>query len=218
MVCWRDHDARSEPFLLVMYSGLSALVTAQSELGSYAEEERNGRGRPRPAGLTCGASDLGGEELPSAIRLNISSGRRPRHMRAFADSTRGFSNRKKLRRARRREGRYLLRTNRAGADPAQAWQYSYYLHWSPWRRLSKSQRRSHPPDPPPRREAPRSVIEKLSAIQTDVHILTTDGRELTRYTELEADQRLLLAQAQFPLSRPLCSENLLGAHEGISIT
>jgi hypothetical protein len=42
---------------------------------------------------------------------------------------------------------------------------------------------------------PRSLIEKLSAIQMiDVHVPTADGRELvlTRYTEPEPDQRLLL--------------------------
>ena len=36
-------------------------------------------------------------------------------------------NRKKLRQARRREGRYLLRTNLCGSDPAQLWQFYIQL-------------------------------------------------------------------------------------------
>src|SRR5438132_11914512 len=43
--------------------------------------------------------------------------------------------------------------------------------------------------------SPRSVIEKFAAMQMiDVHVPTTDGRELllTRYTEPDAELRLLL--------------------------
>jgi hypothetical protein len=36
-------------------------------------------------------------------------------------------NRKKLRRVRRRGGRYLLRTNLSGRDPAQLWQFYIQL-------------------------------------------------------------------------------------------
>ena len=36
-------------------------------------------------------------------------------------------NRKKLRRVRRREGRYLLRTNLCGRDPAELWQFYIQL-------------------------------------------------------------------------------------------
>ena len=36
-------------------------------------------------------------------------------------------NRKKLRQGRRREGRYLLRTNLCGRDPAQLWQFYIQL-------------------------------------------------------------------------------------------
>ena len=36
-------------------------------------------------------------------------------------------NRKKLRQVRRREGRYLLRTNLCGRDPAQLWQFYIQL-------------------------------------------------------------------------------------------
>ena len=49
---------------------------------------------------------------------------------------------------------------------------------------------------------PRSVLEKLGAIQMlDVHLPTTDGREviLTRYTQPEPDQRLLLEKLKLKL-------------------
>ena len=49
---------------------------------------------------------------------------------------------------------------------------------------------------------PRSVLEKLGAMQMlDVHLPTTDGREviLTRYTQPEPDQRLLLEQLKLKL-------------------
>jgi transposase len=49
---------------------------------------------------------------------------------------------------------------------------------------------------------PRSVLEKLSAMQMiDVHLPTTDGREviLTRYTQPEKDQELLLHQLKLEL-------------------
>jgi transposase len=49
---------------------------------------------------------------------------------------------------------------------------------------------------------PRSVLEKFSAMQMiDVHLPTTDGREviLTRYTQPERDQELLLRQLKLDL-------------------
>lgn len=140
--------------------------------------------------------------------------------------------RDKLREARRREGRYLLRTNLTENDPAQLWSYylqlvaveeafknlkgdlairpifhqdetrveahifiafvAYCLHVTLGRRL-------HALAPG---LTPRSVIEKLSAIQMiDIHVPTTDGRELvlTRHTEPEPDQRLLLDQLRLEL-------------------
>jgi len=140
--------------------------------------------------------------------------------------------RDKLRQARRREGRYLLRTNLTENDPAQLWSYylqlvaveaafknlkgdlgirpifhhnearveahifiaflAYCLHVTLARRL-------HALAPG---LTPRSLIEKLSAIQMiDVHVPTTDGRELvlTRYTEPEPDQRLLLSHLRLEL-------------------
>ena len=140
--------------------------------------------------------------------------------------------RDKLRDARRREGRYLLRTNLTENDPAQLWSYylqlvaveeafknlkgdlgirpifhqnearveahifiaflAYCLHVTLGRRL-------HALAPG---LTPRSLIEKLSAIQMiDVHVPTTNGRELvlTRYTEPEPDQRLLLGELRLEL-------------------
>ena len=49
---------------------------------------------------------------------------------------------------------------------------------------------------------PRSVLEKMAAIQmVDVHLPTTDGRTviLSRYTEPEADQAILLRQLKMGL-------------------
>jgi transposase len=133
--------------------------------------------------------------------------------------------RNKLRQARRREGRYLLRTNLTGHDPAQLWNYylqlvaveqafknlkgdlavrpifhqhqarieahifiaflAYGLHVTLARRL-------HALAPG---LTPRSVLAKFAAMQMiDVHVPTTDGRELvlTRHTEPEPELRLLL--------------------------
>ena len=49
---------------------------------------------------------------------------------------------------------------------------------------------------------PRSVLEKLGTMQMiDVHLPTTDGREviLTRYTQPEPEQRLLLERLKLKL-------------------
>jgi transposase len=134
-------------------------------------------------------------------------------------------NRKKLRQARRREGRYLLRTNLRGRDPAELWRFyiqlveveaafknlkddlnlrpiyhqleqrieahifvaflAYCLHVTLRARLR----------PLAPGLTPRAVLDKLAAIQMlDVHFPTTDGRTLilSRYTEPDADQKLLL--------------------------
>ncbi len=141
-------------------------------------------------------------------------------------------NRKKLRRARRREGRYLLRTNLTQGDPAKLWSYylqlvrieqafktlkgdlairpifhqqearieahifiaflAYCLHVTLGRRL-------HALAPG---LTPRSVLEKFAALQMiDLHVPTTDGRELllTRYTEPEPDLMLLLDKLRLTL-------------------
>ncbi len=140
--------------------------------------------------------------------------------------------RNKLRQARRREGRYLLRTNLTENDPAQLWSYylqlvaveeafknlkgdlairpifhqeearieahifiaflAYCLHVTLGRRL-------HALAPG---LTPRSVLEKFAAIQMiDVHVPTTDGRELvlSRHTEPEPESMLLLDKLKLEL-------------------
>ena len=55
---------------------------------------------------------------------------------------------------------------------------------------------------PPEKTAWRSAIEKFAAVQTiDLHVPTTDGRELllTRYTEPEPELALLLHKLKFVL-------------------
>ena len=139
---------------------------------------------------------------------------------------------KKLRSARRREGRYLLRTNLTESDPAKLWSLylqlvaveeafknlkgdlavrpifhqkekrveahifvsflAYCLHVTLGQRL-----RSLAPG-----LTPRSVLEKFTAVQMiDVHVPTTDGREiiLTRYTQPEPELRLLLDKLRLEL-------------------
>ena len=141
-------------------------------------------------------------------------------------------NRQKLRRIRRREGRYLLRTNLTENDPALLWQYytqlvaveeafknlkgdlairpifhqeerrveahifiaflAYCLQITLQRRLQAL--------------APgltaRSALKKFATVQMiDVHLPTTDGRELllTRYTQPEPELRLLIQQLKLQL-------------------
>jgi hypothetical protein len=141
-------------------------------------------------------------------------------------------NRKKLRKVRRREGRYLLRTNLNDDDPATLWKYyiqlvaveqafktlkgdlairpifhqdehrieahifiaflAYSLFVTLARRLSAL--------------APgltaRSAIDKFAAVQMiDVHLPTTDGRELrlTRYTHPEPELQLLIQRLKLSL-------------------
>ena len=140
--------------------------------------------------------------------------------------------RQKLKEVRRREGRYLLRTNLTETDPAALWQsylqlvaieeafktlkndlalrlifhqlehrieahifiafLAYCLHVTLGRRLNGL--------------APgltaRSVLEKFSAMQMiDVHVPTTDGRELllSRYTQPEPELKLLLQRLKLTL-------------------
>ncbi len=140
--------------------------------------------------------------------------------------------RKKLRQVRRREGRYLLRTNLTDDDPAKLWSYylqlvrieeafrnlkgdlairpifhqlesrvethifiaflAYCLHVTLARRLSALAPGL----------TPRSVLEKFASVQMiDVHIPTTDGREiqLTRHTEPGPEIRLLLSKLKLEL-------------------
>lgn len=141
-------------------------------------------------------------------------------------------NRNKLRAARRREGRYLLRTNLNGRDPADLWQF--YIQLTEIEAAFKNLKDDLQLRPiyhqlEHRIEAhifvafiayclqvtlrarlktlapgltPRAVLDKMAAIQMlDVHFPTTDRRilVLTRYTEPNADQKLLLRQLKLEL-------------------
>ncbi|MET0193535.1 MAG: IS1634 family transposase, partial [Hyphomicrobiaceae bacterium] len=141
-------------------------------------------------------------------------------------------NRRKLRQIRRREGRYLLRTNLTETDPVKLW--NYYLQLvqveQAFRTLKSDlairpifhqdearieahvfiaflayclyvtlARRLKPLAPG---LTARSALEKFAAVQmVDVHVPTTDGRELclTRYTQPEPELALLLERLQLTL-------------------
>lgn len=140
--------------------------------------------------------------------------------------------REKLRVARRREGRYLLRTNLSQSDPAKLWEH--YVQLTEIEQAFKELKGDLALRPiyhqlENRVEAhifisflayclqvtlkarlkpcaagltPRSVLEKFGAVQMiDVHLPTTDGREivLTRYTQPEKDLQLLLHQLKVTL-------------------
>jgi hypothetical protein len=140
--------------------------------------------------------------------------------------------RQKLRRIRRREGRYLLRTNLSENDPALLWQYYTQLvaveeafknlkgdlairpiFHQEERRVEAHifiaflayclqitlQRRLHALAPG---LTARSALQKFAAVQMiDVHLPTTDGRELmlTRYTQPEPELQLLIHQLKLQL-------------------
>jgi len=140
--------------------------------------------------------------------------------------------RAKLRWVRQREGRYLLRTNLCGKDPAELWRFyiqlveveaafktmkddlqlrpiyhqleqrieahifvaflAYCLHVTLRARLK----------PLAPGLTPRAVLDKFAAVQMlDVHFPTTDGRTLilSRYTELTAEQKILVQQLKLVL-------------------
>jgi hypothetical protein len=141
-------------------------------------------------------------------------------------------NRGKLRIARRREGRYLLRTNLTDRDPAVLWQYYVQLvaveeafktlkgdlairpiFHQDERRIEAHifvaflayalqvtlTRRLHALAPG---LTARSALEKFAAVQMiDVHLPTTDGREivLTRYTQPEPELQLLIDRLRLTL-------------------
>ena len=107
-------------------------------------------------------------------------------------------NRATLRVARRREGRYLLRTNIKDTDPAKLWEFYLQLNEveQAFKELKARLRRCA------NGLTPRAVLEKFAAIQMlDVHLPTTDGREivLSRYTQPERDVCLLLDQLNLTL-------------------
>jgi len=178
------------------------------------------------------------QQAPSAwrlvkVQLPAKPKKKPDPEEQSAPKKLEFSLRKnKLREVRRREGRYLLRTNMAERPGVELWEFylqltqveeafkhlkgdlalrpfyhqkperieahifvaflAYCLHVSLGRRLK---------DLAPGL-TPRSVLDKFKAMQMlDVHLPTTDGREviLTRYTQPEADQKLLLEKLKLQL-------------------
>jgi Transposase DDE domain len=153
----------------------------------------------------------------------------------LAEQAASFSyrlNYEKLKQVRRREGRYLLRTNLTESDPAKLW--SYYLQLVAVEEAFKTLKGDLAIRPifhqqQPRIEAhifiaflaycvhvtlgqqlkalapgltARSVLEKFAAVQMiDVHVPTTDGRELslTRYTQPDPELKLLLDKLRLTL-------------------
>src|SRR6202451_3809430 len=133
--------------------------------------------------------------------------------------------RAKLRQVRRREGRYLLRTNLTGKDPAELWRF--YIQLVEIEAAFKTMKDDLQLRPiyhqlEQRVEAhifvaflayclhvtlrarlkPLAVLDKFAAVQIlDVHFPTTDGRTLilSRYTELTAEQKLLVHQLKLDL-------------------
>ena len=140
--------------------------------------------------------------------------------------------RQKLRQLRRREGRYLLRTNLTAHEPDALW--TFYIQLTEVEQAFKEIKHDLAIRPifhktEERIEAhifvaflayclqvtlkaqlralaggttPREVIAKFKTMQmVDVHLPTTDGRELTlsRYTQPEAEHRMLLDQLRLSL-------------------
>jgi transposase len=141
-------------------------------------------------------------------------------------------NRNKLRTVRRREGRYLLRTNITVKDPAILWQYyiqlvaveeafknlkddlairpifhkeenrieaHIFISFLAYCLYITLQRRLHALAPG---LTARSALEKFAAVQMiDVHLPTTDGRELmlSRYTQPQPELQLLIRQMRLVL-------------------
>jgi hypothetical protein len=151
----------------------------------------------------------------------------PAEGQEVSSETFGFQLRKdKLRVQRRREGRYLLRSNLPAGDPGKMWEM--YLLLTEIEAAFKSLKSDLKVRPiyhqlEERVEAhvfvaflalcgklrplapgltPRAVLDKLACIQMlDVYFPTTDGRKLRfrRYTKPEKDQALLLARLKLQL-------------------
>jgi hypothetical protein len=150
---------------------------------------------------------------------------------AEKDATFTFAlNRDKLRQVRRREGRYLLRTNLSAEDPAKRQSYgtstSSSSKWRPRSKISKADLQLRPIHHQLEHRIEAHIFvaflayclhvtlrarlkplapgltPRLVGIQMlDVHFPTTDGRTLilSRYTELNADQKLLVKQLKLDL-------------------
>jgi transposase len=178
--------------------------------------------------LKLGAAKKDAGRAWSLVKITVP----PADQTRSAQTLRFELRRDKLRQVRRREGRYLLRTNLTEEDPARLWQY--YIQLTEVEQAFKELKSDlairpiyHQTDA--RIEAhifvafvayclqvtlkqrlralapgltPRAVIEELSGIQmVDVRLPTTDGRQLvlSRYTQPETEQTLLLQQLQLKL-------------------
>ncbi len=142
--------------------------------------------------------------------------------------------RKELREARRKEGRYLLRSNLCGSDPEKLWEMYIQLteieqafkelkgdlalrpiHHQLEKRVEahifisflayclqvtlKARLKRHAGG-----LTARAVLEKFATVQMlDVHLPTSDGREIvmTRYTQPEKDLELLLGKLEMTLPK-----------------
>jgi transposase len=176
---------------------------------------------------------LGAAKKEAGRAYGLVTVRLPEEGEAVSADTFAFAlNRQKLRQVRRREGRYLLRSNLGGDDPAQLW--TWYIQLTEVEQAFKELKGDlsirpiyHQHDdridahifvaflayclqvtlkarlrPLAPGLTPRSALEKFGAMQmVDVHLPTTDGRTLilSRYTEPEPDQQLLLDQLRLQL-------------------
>ena len=178
--------------------------------------------------LKLGAAKKEAGRAYHLVEIQIPDPNQPVTPESFTFSLR----RDKLRTVRRREGRYLLRSNLPNEDPATLWQYyirlteieqafkelkhdlairpiyhqtdkrieahifiafiAYCLHVT-----LKQRTRSCAPG-----LTPRAVLEKFATMQmVDVHLPTTDGRQLVlpRYTQPDSDHQLLFQQLKLNL-------------------
>jgi transposase len=241
------HHARPNVKVKLLHRDGETYVFAQSE-DRIAKERSMRRRRLRKylkalADLTQRKRPLKRDELHQALgAAKKQAGRDSRHVKvevslhgegkAQTATLTYHLDRRKLRVARRREGRYLLRANMADADPVKLWEY--YLQLTEIEQAFKELKGDLAIRPiyhqlEKRIEAhifisflsyclqvtlkarlkrcasgltPRAVLEKFAAVQMlDVHLPTTDGREivLTRYTQPEKDLQLLLHQLQLQL-------------------
>lgn len=178
--------------------------------------------------MKVGAAKQDAGRAANLIKLTLPSSREI----VTSDSFQFELDRDKLRQVRRREGRYLLRTNLSGHDPAQLW--TFYIQLTEVEQAFKELKHDLSIRPifhsrEERIEAhifvaflayclqvtlkqqlkraaagltPRAALDKFKTMQmVDVHLPTTDGRHLilSRYTQPEPEQRLLLDQLRLKL-------------------
>jgi hypothetical protein len=201
---------------------------------AYGDRLRELQGRKRPLRRdemhqALGAAKQAAGRDARFLKVTVHVSGQADDQRATIDWT---LDRAALRTAWRREGRYLLRTNLAGTDPAKLWEF--YLQLTEVEQAFKELKGDLALRPfhhqlEARIEAhtficflayslqvtlkarlrqtasgltPRAVLEKFAAVQMiDVHLPTSDGREIvmSRYTQPEKDLQLLLDQLHLTL-------------------